>query len=122
MPYDPALPSAGHAELVLKIGPDTKIFTEIEPDSAPVVCIQAGEWQVLFYPHSDAEGMHPSQAEADRASEIVIAFSQWRNAIAEKLSADLGAADDDTSPTPSLAPNDGHAQAPEAPADEAKVA
>lgn len=85
MPNDPDLLSAGHAELVLKIGPDTKVFTDIDPDSASVVCIQAAEWQVLFYPFSDAEGMQSSQAEADRASEMVIAFSQWRNAIIENL-------------------------------------
>lgn len=84
MPVDPCRGGAGLAELVVKIGPDVKVFAETDPDSAPVVCIQAGDWQVLFYPFSWAEDMRASQAEADRASEIVIAFSQWRNAIMAK--------------------------------------
>jgi len=95
MTVDPSLPGAGHAELVLKIGPDAKVFAEVDPDSSPVVCIQAGDWQVLFYPHAWVEGMSTNQAEADRASDIVIAFSQWRNAIMERAVAERNQSSDD---------------------------
>jgi len=84
-------PTAGDAELVLKIGPDAKIFAEGDADGPPVVCIQAGAWQVLVYPFSWAEGEEPTQAEADRASDIVIAFSQWRNWIYERVKANEAA-------------------------------
>jgi len=97
MPLDPSPPGAGHAELVLKIGPDAKVFAAIDPDSPPVVCIQAGDWQVLFYPLAWVEGMSSNQAEADRASDIVIAFSQWRNAIMERAVAERNQSSDDDS-------------------------
>lgn len=80
-------PNPGDAELVLKISPDAKIFAEGDADGPPVVCIQAGAWQVLFYPFSWAEGDEPTQADADRASDIVTAFSQWRNWIDERVKA-----------------------------------
>jgi len=83
-------PTAGDAELVLKIGPDAKIFAEGDADGPPVVCIHAGNWQVLFYPFSWAEGDGPTQAEADRASDIVIAFSRWRNWIYGRVTAAEG--------------------------------
>lgn len=89
----------GDAELVVKIGSDVKVYAEGDGDGPPVVCIQAGNWQVLFYPYSWAEGNEPTQAEADRASDVVMAFSQWRNWIYERVRAARPGDTEDSPPT-----------------------
>jgi len=81
------LTSEGATVLLVKIGAGARVFAEGGADDPPVVCVQAGQWQVLFYPSSWAEGEEPTQAEADRASDIVLAFSQWRNRIYERVKA-----------------------------------
>ncbi|MEV6971763.1 hypothetical protein AB0M47_42365 [Hamadaea sp. NPDC051192] len=78
----------GTAELVIRIGADVQVTSEADSEGPPVVSIRAGGvWEVLFFPYSWSEGGEPTMQDAELASDLVMAFSRYRNAIVERVRA-----------------------------------
>lgn len=75
-------------EGVINLGRDSSISVDaLDRGVPPVIEIAGagGAWELLIYPQSWADEGEPSQEDADRASALVIAAAQFRNAIVERL-------------------------------------
>lgn len=80
-------PTRTTAEIVIRVGDQASILLDHDEkdDGPPCLCIHEGTVQVLLYPLGWAELGHVTEADLQRAAELVIDMTRWRDAIYRKL-------------------------------------
>ncbi|NUR69733.1 MAG: hypothetical protein HOU81_02845 [Hamadaea sp.] len=86
-------PGETRAEIVVMIGDQAKIMLEVDErgDGPPVLCILGNGVQLMLYPHGWCELGEVRQCDLDRASDLVIDATRYRDAILRKLKAQRAA-------------------------------
>ena len=89
-------PGETRAEIAVMIGDQAKIMLDFDErsDGPPVLCIQGGGVQLMLYPHGWVELGKVRQCDLDRAADLVIDTTRYRDAIFRKLKAQRAAADE----------------------------
>jgi hypothetical protein len=87
VPDDIIRPGDTRAEIVILIGDQASIMLDQDErnDGPPCLCIQGNGVQLLLYPHGWHELGAVRQCDLDRASDLVIDVTRWRDAIFRKL-------------------------------------
>ncbi|NUT36207.1 MAG: hypothetical protein HOV79_24375 [Hamadaea sp.] len=84
---DLARPESTTAEIVVKMGTKARVMVEVddEGESPPVLCIMGDGVQLMIYPQGWTELGEVQQCDLDRASDLVIDATRFRDAILGKL-------------------------------------
>lgn len=87
MSEDIIRPGDTTAEIVIKIGNQAKIMVEVDEttDGPPCLCILGNGVQLMLYPQGWLEFGEVQQRDLDRASDLVIDATRYRDAIFRKL-------------------------------------
>jgi len=82
-------PEETRAEIVILVGDQASIMLDVDErnDGPPCLCIQGNGVQLLLYPHGWYELGEVRQCDLDRAADLVIDVSRWRDAIFRRLKA-----------------------------------
>jgi hypothetical protein len=82
-------PGDMRAEIVILIGDQASIMLDADErnDGPPCLCVQGNGVQLLLYPHGWYELGEVRQCDLDRASDLVIDVTRYRDAIYRKLKA-----------------------------------
>jgi len=80
-------PDETRAEIVIMVGDQATIMLDVDErnDGPPCLCIQGNGVQLLLYPHGWYELGEVRQCDLDRAADLVIDATRWRDAIFRKL-------------------------------------
>jgi hypothetical protein len=88
-------PGETRAEIMILVGDQASIMLDADErdEGPPCLCIQGNGVQLLFYPHGWYEIGEVRQCDLDRAGDLVIDVTRWRDAIFRKLKAQRAEAD-----------------------------
>lgn len=83
-------PSPSLAELVVKLGPETQIMVDTDPDGYPILAIVDGVLTLLLMQLGAAEGGPVTKHDVLQGSELLLAVAAYRDALNDTYAREQG--------------------------------